>query len=164
MICRSSLRPDGTVVGIGIWLSVDDNLHVILLFMAITILVEKLKHKLFLVLLRPFKQLALKVDIGILQLFQVDVNLDDAFDDDFFCEVKASVEIDGSHKSLKGVATHRPGIVTHIGGVTDKAIKTEFLRELVERNAAHNARAHLRKETLRLRGVGMKQIVGNRCA
>ena len=67
---------DGAIQSIGIGFPVDEHLHVVLLFIPCASLVNDFIHQVFLVLLRPFEQLALEVDVGVLQFLQVNVDLD----------------------------------------------------------------------------------------
>ena len=45
--------------------------------------------------------------------------------------------------------------------VFDVVVETEFLRQLVERHATDNTRAHLSEKSLGLGGIGMEEIVAH---
>ena len=116
-------------------------------------LFQHLERSAFLVLLRPFEELALEVDIGLLQLLHVDVDVDDAVDDDVFGEVEAAVKVDGTHQGLESIAAYRLEAATRVTLVFNQVEQPNLLRQLVQTGTAHNLGAQLGKETLPLIGV-----------
>ena len=129
--------------------------------MPLAYLLQHLEHGDFLLFLRPFKELALEVDIGLLQFIDVNMYLDDAIDDDVLGEVETLIKIDGTHEGFEGIATHRTGIVTHIGGMADIGTKAQFFRQFVEGNTTHNAGTHLGEEAFGLGGISVEEIIGH---
>lgn len=113
--------------------------------------------------LRPFEQTALEVDFGLLELFEVDMDSNDALNDDFFGELETPVKVDGAHQCLESIAAQRAETFarTVVGLVLDVVVETEFLRKLVERGAADDARAHFGEETLGLGREGMENVIAH---
>ena len=152
------------VATFSISLAVDEDLDVINLAVVLHALVQKSEIKGFMLLLGQLEKLALEVDFGLLQLFKVDVDFDDAVDDDVLCEMEASVEINGTHEGLKSIATQ--GAETAVGGaidgfVFDVVVEAEFFRQLIERHTTDDTGTHLGKEAFGLGGVGVEKIVAH---
>ena len=66
----------------GVALIVDENLHVVHFSVAFHGFVQEPEIKVFLTFLGPFKQSTLEVGFGLFELLKVNVDADDAVDDD----------------------------------------------------------------------------------
>ena len=96
-------------------LVVDENLDVEYLAVVFHFFVQKPKFEVLAAFLCPFEQLALEVDVGVLQFVKVDVDTDDAVDDDMLRKKEAAVEVNGTHQGLKSIAAQRKKAAARLG-------------------------------------------------
>ena len=97
----------------------------------------ELEFELDAVLLAPFEELALEVDLLACHVVKVDELADDAVAYEPVAVAVATVEIDGTHEGFKGVATQIIVVGVAGGVLPDERVETRLFCQAVEGVALH---------------------------
>lgn len=122
------------------------------------VLVHKLEHDGKLCLLAPLDKLALEVVVLLGYLLEVDVFAYEAMFEETVAPGIATVEVDGAHQSLEGVAGDKAVVGAVDMGRLYEVDQPRLLGNAVEAAALHYLAAHRSEETLLLTG---KLVVEN---
>ena len=113
-------------------------------------------------LLAPFDQRTLEVLLLLGNLFDNDVFLKDLLFHEAIAIPIASVEVDGTHKCLEGIAAHETVMSRRDSPrMTDELVQPQVVRKPVERTSAHNLAAQGGEKSLLLVTIVLVENVGD---